>query len=165
MKTFRLFLLAAVAVLAAACSGSHGADAVADKIAKGEVLTQSDYTLLINYCGDFATKAQAIQDKIDNLASGDSAARPLEEELAALSDKYPYNAEFFKALKASTPEEVGSENMKKVDELSSLIWFSAPDWAETVSPEGDAGLIEDAAPESDTGVIASPALVDHIESK
>ena len=164
MKTFRLFLLAAIIVIAAACSGSHGADAVADKLANGETLTQSDYTLLINYCGDYATKAQVIQDKIDNLASGDPAAKSLNEELTELSDKYPHTAEFFMALKSSTPEEVGSENMKKVDELSSLIWFNAPDWAETVGPSGDAGLIEEAEP-GDTGIIAAPALEDRIETK
>lgn len=160
MKKLSLFLLGVVALVMAACSGGAGAQALSDKIAKGDVLTQADYTTLIDYCGDFAKKAQVIQDKIDNLDSNNPAVEGLQSQLDGLKEKFPLLKEFQKVLKNSTPEEVGSENVKKIDELSSLIWFDAPDWAQTVAPgKVGAGLIEDVAPaEADSSIIAAPAL-------
>lgn len=156
MKKITLLIVAAVALIVTACTGT-GAKKVADKIASGEVLTQSDYTILIDYCGDYAKKAQVIQDKIDNLESTDPTVAALQTELADLNGKFPYTDTFFKTLSSSTPEEVGTENMKKVDELSSLIWFTAPGWAQTVGPAGNAGVIETVAPaEADSNIIAAP---------
>lgn len=164
MKKIKLLLLAILSVAAssfvASCSNSEEAGKVADKITRGEVLTQSDFSILIDYCGDFAQKAQTIQDKIDNLPDNDPALKALDSDLTALKSEYPHTGLFFKTLKASTPEEVGSENVKKVDGYSSLIWFDAPEWAETLSPSGDAGLIETTTP-ADSNIIAAPELELH----
>lgn len=159
MKKLTLLLIAAVGIFVAACSTSGEADRIAEKISRGDVLTQSDYAVLIDYCGEYAQKAQTIQDKIDNLPSDDPSLKSLDDRLADVDAEYPHTPLFFKTLKGASQEEVGSENVKKIDRYASLIWFDAPEWAMTLSPEGDAGLIETVEPaDSDLSIITAPEL-------
>ncbi len=163
MKKFKYLLLAAVAVVLAACSGTGAADQLAKKISAGESLTQSDYTEMINYCGDFASKAQVIQDKIDNLPTDSPEVTALNSELDNLKSKFPLTQEFFGALAKATPEEVGDENVKKIDDLGTLTWFDAPAWASLTTDPNAAGFIEETPTSDSSDVVAAPELEDHIE--
>lgn len=165
MKTLKLFLLAVVAVVMASCSGGNAT--IASKISKGEALTQDEYTEMIDYCGDYAKQAQTIQDQIDNLSAEDSESPQLaglNSQLEELTKKFPELSVYSKAIKEATQEEVGEENVKKIDALAGLVWFDAPDWASTEGPADAAGLIETVAP-ADSTIIAAPALEDKIETK
>ena len=166
MKKIHLFLIAVVALIAAACSPASEADGIARKISKGDALSQSEYTAIIDYCGDYAKKAQTIQQQIDNLSSDSPELSKLNAELESVKKAYPLTGEFFKALANATPEEVGEQNVKKVDEYSAMIWFDAPSWAsEELDPKA-AGLIEDVAPAAaDSAIIAAPALQETEVSK
>lgn len=165
MKTLRLCLLAVVAVLMAACSGA-GANAVADKITKGEVLTQADYAILIDYCGKYAQEAQPIQDRIDNLPTDSPEIAGLNAQLAELKDKFPHISVFFDTLNAATPKEVGSENVRKVDSLGRLIWFDTPEWASVQEDPSTAGFVETTAPaQSDDSIVAAPVLEEKTENR
>ncbi|MBD5217353.1 MAG: hypothetical protein HDS73_02525 [Bacteroidales bacterium] len=154
MKTLKFLSLIAVAFLFAACSGDKAAS-VAAKIDAGQKLSQSDYTTIVDYCGDFAKEAQKFQNQIDALPDSAAAVSVDETKLADLKLKFPLLEKFNTALLASTPEEVGEDNVKKVNDLAKYIWFTAPDWATIQTDPNVAGFIEDTpAAGTDSGVIA-----------
>lgn len=165
MKKLKYLLLAAVAVVLAACGGNGAADQLAKKIASGESLTQSDYTEMINYCGDFASKAQVIQDKIDNLPTDSPEVTVLNTELDNLKTKFPLVNEFFGAIAKATPEQIGEDNVKKIDDLGTLTWFDAPSWATLTTDPEAAGFIEEMPSSDTTGVVAAPELEEKVVDK
>lgn len=166
MKTLKLAVLALLAVVMAACATGSGADSVASKLDKGEVLTQADYGIIIDYMGQFADKAQTIQDKIDLLPTDAPQVSALETELNLLRDKYPHLQAFTAALDSATPEEVGTENVKRIDALAPRIWFDAPKWANATQDPSVAGFVETVAPaEADPAIVAAPQLDEKVGKK
>lgn len=154
MKTLGLLAVMVVALVAASCSGSDSAAAVASKISKGETLDQADYTEMIEYCGRYAEQAQTLQDKINTLAPTSEEAGKLTDEIAALSGKYPYASQFFDKISNCTEAEVGAENVARINKLGMLTWFSAPEWADSTDNSNVAGSIVDMPSTDTTGVIA-----------
>lgn len=155
MKTTRLFsIFAVVAMLFAACS-SDNAKQVADKIAAGDKLTESDYGVMIDYCGDYATAAQKYQNRIDQLPDTSSEATKDVEELAALGDGYPYIDMFGSRIASATKEEIGSANVAKINKYAGLIWFQAPEWATAVDNRDVDGFIEDMPAQSPDSTVIS----------
>lgn len=156
MKTIKLLLIAAIAIIATACSGSQ-AEQVNQKLTKGEPLTQDDWTVVINYLGNYAEKAQPIQDAIDNATSGSDESTRKAEELAQLTQDNPYLEAFNSALAKSTKEEVGAANAALVDKYASYIWFNSPSWATIQTDPNVQGMIEEMPATTDTaaaGVVA-----------
>ncbi len=166
MKKIQLLLLAVVAVLVTACGGGTASmDKLAEKIQSGEQLTQSEYGEIIKYCGDFASKAQVVQDKIDNLPTDSPEVTALNTQLNSIKSQFPLANDFFGALAKATPEQVGEENVKKVDELATMTWFDAPAWASITTDPGTAGFIEETPASDSSQVVAAPELVDSVVSK
>ena len=164
MKVIRIMLVMIVAgFLAVACSNKEESAKVADKIEKGETLTQGDYTTIIEYLGKYAEAAQPIQDKINNLPAEDPKVEPLQKELDALKSDNKYVAIFTETLGKASQSELGAENVALVDKFSGYEWFTSPDWAEESTLPGVGG-IELESPASDTaGVVAG--AVDEIKVK
>lgn len=151
MKFFTLLVLC---LLMGACGNSDDASKVASKIQKGEQLTESDYTVMVDYCGKYAEEAQKLQDQINILSPTSEEAGKLTDEIASLSDKYSYANEFFSKISISTPEEVGSANAAKINSYAPLTWFSAPEWAEVSADSDVVGDIVDMPGADTAGVIA-----------
>lgn len=155
MKVLKFISMMAVCLIFTACAGAGDADSVAKKIDAGEKLTESDYSTIIDYCGNFAKEAQNLQNRIDGLPDSSNAVTVDETKLADLKQKFPLLEKFNVALMASTPEEVGADNVKKVNDLAQYIWFSAPEWATIQTDPNVDGFIEQTpAAGADSGVIA-----------
>ena len=145
------------AVLLGACAGKEDAN-IASKIEGGETLTKNDYTVLVDYCVKYATDAQKYQDIINAAPSADSQeAIDATNEIEALGTKYQYADMFFKCLDKSTPEQIGKENVQKVNDNASLDYFMAPSWATIKTSDNVEGFIEETpsvAATDSTGVIS-----------
>lgn len=164
MKKRIVRLMAAMAavvlslVTLAACGGKSSDPAeIQQKIdAKGE-LSQQDYAAILDYCGDYAKKAQQYYDII-NAQPNDSVPEytRAEGDLAMLIQKYPY-LDSFRGVIYNTPlTALDADNQKKVDDYSKYQGFPLPDGAgvNMVNPDVE-GDIED-MPDTDTGnVIAT----------
>lgn len=155
MKTLFLFLIMVLTVGLVSCSNDRAED-VSRKISEGQTLSQDDYRIIINYLGEYAEKAQPIQDAIDALPVGSDEAFQKSTELADLAAKYKFSDVFSTALGRATAAEVGSDNVKLVDRYAPYFWFTAPDWA-TVNGDSDIeGFIEDMP--SDTASVSNEVV-------
>ena len=155
MKIIKMLSMVAVVLLMAAC-GSNGAQSVEQKIKEGSQLTEADYTVMIEYCGNFAKEAQVIQYKINALPADNAQQGSLEDQMASLADKYPYIGTFGQKLTNATKEEVGEKNVELMEKYSSLTWFIAPDWAIGNSALNNVdGFVEDMPSTDSTGVIST----------
>ena len=161
MKILKYLLLVVVAgVMFTACGSGDDASKVAEKIKSGQTLTQDDYKVLINYVGEFATKAQVYQNNIDN---GVDAAKN-QDELNTLKQGDEYLSLFEQTLKNATAEEVGADNIKLINSFTGDLWFDAPSWATVSTPAPEIGGIEMESPAADTsGVVAG--AVDEMQVK
>lgn len=155
MKTTRLFSILAVVMLIFAACSSDSAKQVADKINAGDKLTKADYGVMIDYCGEYATEAQKYQNKIDLLPDTSSEATKDVEELAALGDRYPYLDMFGSRIASATKEQLGSDNVAKVNKYAALIWFQAPEWATAIDNRDVDGFIEDMPAQSADSTVIS----------
>lgn len=155
MKTIKTFsLLALLLIFVSACAGDS-AKKVADKLNSGMPLDKQDYSVMIDYCGKYATEAQQYQNQIDMLPDSAVEATKDAEALADLTSDYPYLDMFNKKIAACTAEEVGKENADKINKYASLIWFAAPDWATVIDNKGVDGFIEDTPEPANDTVIAN----------
>lgn len=156
MKKTLSFVMAAIAALfmMTACSNADEAAAVAKKIQAGETLTAAEYTTVIDYLGNFAEKAQPIQDEINNLPYGDPKAAAFQKQLDELKEKNTY-LELFNSTLAKAPQaQLGADNVALVNKFAGYEWFTAPDWA-TIQTNPEAAGLEMEAPSNDTnGVVA-----------
>lgn len=155
MKIVKIFAFVAMVLVMAACGTKEEAAKVADKISNGEQLTQSDYSVMIDYCAKYAEEAQVFQDKINVLAPTSEEAGKLTDDIASLSGKFPLVSEFFSKLSNCTKEEVGADNVAKINKLSALTWFTAPEWADSGNEDGVVGDVVDMPAVDSAGVIAT----------
>lgn len=159
MKIIKLFAFIGLIFVMASCGGNDEASKVESKIKAGESLDQSDYTVMIDYCGRYAEEAQKLQDKINLLSPTSEEAGKLTNEIASLSDKFPYASVFFDKITSSSKGELGASNVAKINELAPLTWFSSPAWADVAS-DSDSNVVGSIVemPVADTdGVIAAGA--------
>lgn len=154
MKILKIFTFVAACFLMAACGKSDDASRVADKISAGEQLTQSDYRVMIDYCGKYAEEAQKIQNKINDLPVDSEESGILTDKMADLSDKYSHASSFFEKISNCTQDEVGAENVRLINKYAPLMWFSAPAWASLGETDVE-GFIEDMPSQDSTQVISS----------
>lgn len=160
MKTFKILLIATVAVLVGACSGSVPTPAeVAAKIDSNEVLDQSDYAAMIEYCGDYAKKAQNYFDLIEEQPSDSTAeyARAA-TDLADLKANNPYIDMFREAIYSASESQLGEKNVAKVKEYEKYEAFPLPEGAgPSLQQPGVDGYIEQMPDSDTTGVISQGA--------
>ncbi len=159
---FKKMKVAAVAFLAfigmAACGQKiPTADEVAKKIDNKEVLTQEDYTAILDYCADYSKKAQVYFDQINNQPN-DSTAEYIRatDEMASLYADYQY-LDMFRTVIYNIPmSSLDEKNKAKVDEFAKYQAFPLPDGAGAamVNPDVVGDIVD--MPASDTGnVIAT----------
>lgn len=148
-----MFVALAAIFMMTSCSADQAAE-VAKKVTAGENLTEADYTVVIDYLGSFAEKAQPIQDQINNLPYGDAKANELQQQLDKLKENDKY-LELFKTALAKAPQaSLGADNVALVNKYAGYEWFTAPDWA-TIETDPAAAGIEMEAPAVDSnGVVA-----------
>lgn len=158
-----MFAALAAVFMMTSCSNADEAAGVAKKIQAGDALTQAEYTTVIDYLGNFAEKAQPIQDQINNLPYGDPKAATFQKQLDELKEKNTY-LELFNSTLAKAPQAtLGADNVALVNKYAGYEWFTAPDWA-TIQTNPEAAGLEVETPESDTtGVVAG--AVDELKVK
>lgn len=154
MKILKFLSLTLLAAVFMSCSGND-AKKVAEKLNAGEQLSQKEYGVAIDYCGKFAEKAENIQALIDALPDGSPEAGKEAGKLADLKDSYPYLDLFGKAIQTATQEQVGTDNVSKINKYAPLVWFNAPAWATIVTDPDAVGFVEETPQnDSDTTIIA-----------
>lgn len=159
MKSLKILLIAALAVVAGACSKNEPTAAeVAAKIDAHQALSESDYSVMIDYCGDYAKNAQHYFDLINEQPS-DSTQEYMRaaNELAALRAANPYLDMFQTAIYAANDDQLGKENVEKVNKFSKYIAFPLPEGSgpNLTQPNVEGEIMD--MPDSDTaGVIAAP---------
>lgn len=129
---------------------------VAAKIDAKETLTTADYSTMINYCGEYAKKAQPLFDTINAQADASTPeAIKATSDMADLFAKYRYLDMFRTAIYAANESEIGKENVEKVNELSQFQAFPLPEGAgEDLQQPGVVGDIEQMPATDTTGVIS-----------
>lgn len=164
MKTNRRFqlLLAVVAVLVmglglASCgNGAPSAADVAKKIDAKEQLSQADYGSILDYCGDYAKKAQQYFDVI-NAQPNDSTVEYANAaaDMAKLVEQYPYLDMFRSVVYNLTTTDLDEANQKKIDEYAKYQAFPLPEGAGVDLANPDVvGDIEQ-MPDTDTSDVIS----------
>lgn len=153
MKKIAFMLMAVVCMIAVSCGKSVDPAAVADRIQSGETLTQEDYTAMIDYCADYAKKAQKYYDIINAPQTDSLAAADATSQLATLAQKNIYLDTFRTALENADASQLGEANVKKVNELYKYEAFPIPDISDSamLNP-AVVGDIEE-MPANDTGAV------------
>lgn len=157
MMSMAFALLISMFALVSCGDKTPTAEDVAKKIDAKEALTNADYTSMIDYCGDYAKKAQPYFDII-NGAPNDSTrdAIAAASDLSNLYAEYKYLDMFRDQLDNVDMSTLDKSNREKIEKLVKYESFPLP--------EGAAGNLEDSAvvgdivdmPNSDTaGVIAT----------
>lgn len=158
MKTLKTVCIALMCVAFAACTGSNPTPAeVAAKIDSHETLSQKDYEVMIDYCGDYARDAQQYFNII-NMQPSDSTAEYARaaQDLANLKADSPYLDMFRTAIYAATDEQIGEKNSKKVEEYQQYEAFPLPEGSgPDLAFPGEMGTIVEMPDTDTTAVIAA----------
>ena len=159
MKKLLTFMMVAFVSLIMVSCGSKTSDPkeVAAKIAAGQTLTEADYTAMIDYCSDYAKKAQPYFNVINGGAATDSKEyADATNELANMMSSAVYLDTFRKALTDADASQLGESNVKRMGEFSGLEAFPIADISDTTMMNPDViGDIEDMPSSDSAGVIAS----------
>lgn len=164
MKTGKIkSLVMTMAVMAltimTSCGGGVKPEEVAAKIDAQEELSQKDYAAVLDYCGDYAKKAQQYFEII-NSQPNDSTAQYIRaaDDMAALVQEYPYLDMFRNVVYNLKDSDLDKENQKKVEEYTKYQAFPLPEGAgPDLSTPGVVGDIEDMPSQAgtdSTGVIS-----------
>lgn len=163
MKRTKLFgaLIAVTALVTgmASCGKTPDASEVAKKIDAQEALTQKDYGVVLDYCGEYAKKAQSYFDVI-NAQPSDTTAEYIRvvNDMAQLSQEYSYLDMFRGVVYNIKADDLDADNQKRVEEYAKYQAFPLPegDGPDLTTP-GVEGAIEDMPSQAvtdSTGVIA-----------
>lgn len=157
MKILKTLSLLLVCVAFASCTQSAPTPAeVAARINSNEVLSEADYGVMIDYCGEYAKKAQQYFDII-NAQPGDTTAEYIRaaQDMADLKAASPYLDIFREALYAADDSKIGARNVKKVDEFQKYEAFPLPEGSgQDLTLPDEVGLIEEMPDTDTTGVIS-----------
>lgn len=149
-------------VLFASCGGDKTptAEEVFNKVQNKETLTQADYTVMIEYVGDYSKKAQEYFNKI-NASANDNSPEYVKafNDLSTLYGKYPYLDSFRTALYNVPDGMLDPENQAIVNEFANDEAFPLPK-GEGVSLENPdvQGMVQDmpnTAFSDSTGVVST----------
>lgn len=157
-KLLTFMMIAFVSIIMVSCgSSSTYPKEIAAKIAAGETLTEADYSAMIDYCSDYAKKAQPYFNIINSGASTDSKEYvDATNELASMMSNAVYLDTFRKALTDADPAQLGESNVKKLAEFSNLEAMPIGDISDSTMLNPDVvGDIEDMPSSDSSGVIAT----------
>lgn len=155
MKVTFAFLI--VTMIASCGAKKPSAEEVNAKIEAGDQLSQADYNTMIEYVGDYATKAQELFNTI-NAQPNDSTADYVKaaNDMAELYGKYPYLNTFRSCLANADASQFDNKNLELINKYCNDQAFPLPvgEGAAMLNPQVQ-GMIED-MPNTDTGnVIAT----------
>lgn len=129
---------------------------ICTKIQNKEALAPDDYTIIINYVGEYAEKAQ---DYVVNA--------PLDEEKTAEFDKlkaeYPCVDIYRDCIKATPLDAFTPEQMQLIEKYAGYIEFAAPEGF-NIQTEPDAAGLEMQTPTTEDGVVAGPQLEETVKT-
>lgn len=166
MKTLKTFIVALISVVLVSCSGSAPtAEQVAQKIDSKETLSEADYSTMIEYCGEYAKKAQKYYDII-NAQANDSTSEysRAAQDLVTLKSEHPYVDMFRTAIYAADDSQIGEKNVKLVKEYEKYQAFPLPEGSgEDLNQPGVVGDIEE-MPASDTSGVISEGAGEVVDS-
>lgn len=158
MKTLKTLCMTLLCVAFAACTSSNPTPAeVAAKIDSHEALSETDYAVMIDYCGEYARSAQQYFDIINEQPTDSTAEYSRAAQyLANLKANSPYLDMFRTAIYAATDKQIGDKNIKKVQEYQKYEAFPLPEGSgpDLTIPD-EVGVIEDMPDTDTTGVIAT----------
>lgn len=130
---------------------------IVNKIEAGEALTQDDYSVMIDYVGEYAEKAQKYVDMEINDENLAQAAT----ELNNLNKEYPDLIVYRNYLRLTPSSALSADNLEKVGKYAGYVEFTAPSgYTLETAPSSDAGM-EVEAPPVDNGVVAG--AVDNVK--
>ena len=158
--TFVALLSLVMGLCMASCNKTPNAAEVAKKIESQETLTQKDYATVLEYCGEYARKAQVYFDVINAQAS-DTTAEYVNaaNDMARLSQEYPYLDMFRGVVYNLKADALDADNQKRVEDYARYQAFPLPEGDGTdLTQPGVEGVIEDmpdTAVTDSTGVIAA----------
>lgn len=163
MKKITKMMKAVMAVMLVAVMAACGspkipsAEDVAAKIDKGEALTQTDYTAMIDYVGEYASKAQEYFNTI-NAQPNDSTADYIKaaNEMAELYQKYSYLDMFRTCLRNADMSQFDTANQELINKYANDESFPLPA-GEGVALENPKvqGMIQDMPNTDSTPVIST----------
>ena len=159
MKTLKAICMGLMCVVLAACSNSSLTPAeVAAKIDSHKPLTEADYAVMIDYCGDYAKNAQKYYDVINAQPTDSTMAyNEAAQDLASLKAASPYVDMFRTAIYAANDDQIGVKNVEKVNEYQKYEAFPLPEGSgESLNIPDEAGVIMDMPSSDSNGVIADP---------
>ena len=156
-KIMTFMMMAVVCLIMASCGSKTDPKAVADKIAAGEALTEADYTTMIDYCANYAEKAQPYFDVLNSGAATDSKEyADATNQLATMASEAVYLDIFRSAITAADAAQLGENNVKRVDELSKYEAFPIADVSDSGMLNPDVvGDIVDMPSNDSSNVIAT----------
>ncbi len=158
MKTLKAICLSLICLAFTACTGSAPTPAeVAAKIDSHETLSETDYSVMIDYCGEYARNAQQYFDIINEQPSDSTAEYSrAAQDLATMKANSPYIDMFRTAIYAASDSQIGEKNIKKVQDFQKYEAFPLPEGSgpDLTLPD-EVGLIEDMPDTDTTAVIAT----------
>lgn len=149
-----------LAIAMSACSGADVTPAeVAAKIDDHQPLTEADYSVMIDYCGDYAKNAQQYYDVINSSENSDTSVEYQDavQKLVSLKTASPYFDMFSTAIYSASDSQIGEKNVEKVKEYTKYEAFPLPNGSgPSLNIKGDEGVIMDMPSADTSGVIADP---------
>lgn len=148
MKKIKTFAVCSVLALMGlgACQQTEerACQDVANKIESNEVLTNDDYTRMIEYVGEYAQKAQ---EAVVNDPSGE-----MQGVLETLQKEYPLVDTFRECIKNTPMDKFDENNLALLQKYAGLTEFTAPEGM-TMQTDPQAAGLEVATPDTANGVI------------
>lgn len=99
----KIFFALTAVILLVSCGSKVDYSAINDKIEKGQSLTKSEYSAMI----DYIVEANECLSKTSNF-----------QELEKFAEKYPYSGAFTEALGSADESMLSSSDLKKLEKLS-----------------------------------------------
>ena len=160
MKKIRTIAACAVMALIGltACqeTSERACQDVANKIESNEMLTNDDYTRMIEYVGEYAQKAQeyVVNDNSEQLQG----------VLEQLQKEYPLVDTFRNCIKNTPIDKFDADNMALLQKYAGLTEFTAPEGM-TLQTNTEAAGLEVATPDSgvNNGVVAGAVDEEKVE--
>lgn len=129
-------------------------EAIAVKIQNKEKLTDKDYTVMIEYVGNFAEKAQPV---IEDIINGNNVEEA-QKQLDVLKAEYPAVNLFRDCIKLSPASAFNADNLALLQKYGNYIEFTMPLSIAYQTLPGTAGLEIQTPQDSANSVVAAPVL-------